>query len=173
MSKPLTKRQAEILHREIRDGLLNIEKKIAEFAQRQGHLALGYKTFADYWSDRMSAVALRTPEALNIVQCVMLDEGLAPEEISRTLLGVSSATARKVKAQRDLGIRPEKIRVREHDRKAERAPESTVHVKLPPATYRKYKTIARRIGSTLEREAEMALRLHFAELAVRSERDVA
>lgn len=173
MSKPLSKRQAQILHREIREGLLNIEKKIAEFAQRQGHIALGYRTFAEYWTDHMSDVSLRQTEALHIVACVMYDEGATPADVAAAVKGISPKRAEAVRQQKNLGVRPEKIIVQEHERKADRAPESVVHVKLPPSTYRKYKTIARRVGSTLEREAEIALRLHFAELAVRSERDVA
>lgn len=171
--KRLTKRQAEALHREIRDGLLNIEKKIAEFAQGGGHLALGYKTFADYWTDRMSEVSLRQTEALHIVACVMYDEGSTPAEVAAALKGVTAKRAAAIREQKNLGVTPDKIRVREHDRKALRAPEHVVHVSLPPSTYRKFKTIAKRVGSTLEREAEIALRLHFAELASRSDRDAA
>lgn len=171
--KRLTKGQAEALHREIRDGLLNIEKKIAEFAQGGGHLALGYKTFADYWTDRMSEVSLRQTEALHIVACVMYDEGASPEQVAASVKGLTTKRAEAVREQKNLGVAPDKIRVREHERKVERAPDHVVHVPLAPGTYRKFKTIAKRIGTTLEAEAEIALRLHFAELASRSDRDAA
>lgn len=180
MSMQLTKRQAETLHREIRDGLLNIEKKIAEFAQRQGHIVLGYKTFAAYWADRMSDVSLRQVEALHIVACVMYDEGATPAEVSSTIKGITTRRAEAVREQKNLGVAPKKIRVspdkivvREHERRTLRAPDHVVHVTLPPSTYRKFKTVARRLGTTLEAEAEIALRLHFAELAARGRRDAA
>lgn len=166
----LTKKQAEALHAEIRDGLVNIEKKIAEFAQRRGHLALGYRSFAEYWSDRMAAICLRQTEALHIVACVMYDEGASPSEVAEAVNGITIKRAESVREQKNLGVPPEKIRVREHDRNALRAPDHVVHVTLPPGTYRKFKSIAKRIGTTLEAEAEIALRLHFAELSARSGR---
>lgn len=163
----LTKAQAEQLHADIRDGLLNIERKIAEFAKGGGHLALGYRSFAEYWLDRMADVSLRQTEALYIVACVMYDEGATPDEVAATVRGIAPRRAAAVLDQKNLGVAPDKIRVREHDRKAERAPNHVVHVSLPPSTFRRYRAVARRTGSTLEAEAEMALRLHFAELIAR------
>lgn len=169
MSKRLTRVQAEALHVEIRDGLLDIEKKVAEFAMRGGHLALGYRTFGDYWVDRMSEVSLRSPEAQNIVACVMYDEGASPEQVSASVNGITTKRATAVQEQKNLGIAPETIVIREHERKANRAPDHVVRVPLRPGTYRKYKAVAKRAGTTLEEAAEMALRLYFAELASRSE----
>lgn len=171
MGKRLTKKQAEALHAEIRDGLLNIEKKIAEFAMRRGHLALGYKTFADYWLDRMSEVSLRQAEATNIVACVMYDEGATPDQVAAAIHGVTKKRAEAIRSQKQLGVAPEVIVVREHERKADRAPDHIVRVPLPPSTYRKFKTLAKRLGTTLEAESEIALRLHFAELSARGGRE--
>lgn len=171
LMRNLTKKQAETLHAEIRDGLLNIERKIAEFAQRRGHVALGYKTFAAYWMDRMSDVTLRQTEALHIVACVMYDEGATADDVALTVNGITAKRAQAIREQKDLGVAPEKIRVREHDRNALRAPDHVVHVPLPPGTYRRYKSVAKRAGVSLEEAAEMALRLYFAELSSREKRD--
>lgn len=168
LMRNLTKKQAETLHAEIRDGLLNIEQKIAEFAKRRGHVALGYKTFAAYWMDRMSDVTLRQTEALHIIACVMYDEGATAEDVALAVNGITTKRAQAIREQKELGVQPDKIRVREHDRKALRAPNHVVHVSLPPSTYRRYQTVARRTGTSLEEAAEMALRLYFADLSVRS-----
>lgn len=169
-ARRLTKAQAEALHAEIRDGLLNIEKRIAEFAKGQGHRALGYRTFADYWLDRMSDVSLRQSDALHIVACVMYDEGATPADVAATIKGIAPRRAEAILEQKALGVAPEFIRVREHERKADKAPDHTVHISLSPGTYRNLKAIAKRAGTTLEAEGEIALRLHFASLAARSRR---
>lgn len=167
MRSKLTKRQADALMQEVRSSLLNAEAKLIEYVQGRGWEAQGHACFTDAWTEHMDGVRVSGNAAKGVVIAALVESGCTPDEIALMVVGVGPVEARRAAENLGRGVPSDMTLVRAHARKRDRAEPRTVHVTLPPSTYDRYKRVARRSGATLEAEAEIALRLHFAELAAR------
>lgn len=167
MARRLSQKQAEALLTGIREGFVNVERKIIEFAQGEGWVALGYSSFTACWDERMGDLKLNSNAVKGVVVSAMLKEGASTDDITDTVAGVGPVAVETIQKRLKQNVPPDMTLVREYVRIPTRQAARTVHVKLTAATYKRYQQIAKRAGSSLEAEGEVALRLHFASLTAR------
>lgn len=181
----LTKTEAERLINDIRQNILDLDRNVRAFIMGRGWEALGYETFAEAWEDRFADLKLSQMWTKAVATRALADEGLSATEIavmlggsarvttnilSELLAGVPvEAVSGQVRSTPTIEVAEDETVVREHVRKKERAEPHIIHVKLTPAERKRFETIAKAEGLTLDGAAEIALRLYFAEKAVRQE----
>lgn len=161
--------QAEALWSSLRDAFANAEKVIIEIISSKAWEPLGYKSFAEAWTDRMAGVPLATDVVRAHVVYALFDNGLDEVEAVQTLgigsrVGVSAA--KRLKEQHEAGVPPSmaSTRVRSHLRNRPSAPR-TIHVPLSADEYAEFRDLALSRGVDVSELAAEVLREYFAKVA--------
>lgn len=158
-----TKDTALNLWDELRDGFSNIEKTIIRIIEVEAWKPLGYATFAEAWSDRMSGVRLAGEVRAHVVY-FMLSEGEDVDAISTTT-GIGAGSVADLSRQKSNGVPPEAATlVRQHRRNRPRAP-FRLTVELSQEERERLMEVCEVLDLNLAEEALSAIREHFNGLA--------
>jgi hypothetical protein len=165
----MDKNEAQKMWDDLRGHLVSAERAIPRIIEARAWEPLGYASFAAAWAGELQGVKLATDALRAVVLYAMFDGGLTAAEAAEHLpigSGVSPMGVERLREQYDAGVPCDfaSTRVRSHRRRLP-SEAQTIHVKVKPGELQRYKEIADAAGSTLDREAERAISLHFARLA--------
>lgn len=149
---------------ELRDHFINMEKTIIRIIETEAWKPLGYATFAEAWSDRMSGVRLAGEVRAHVVY-FMLSEGGETENISG-VTGIGTGSVEDLKRQKSNGVPPEAATlVRQHRRKAPREA-FRLTVEVSHDERERFSKICKTRGLDMSEEALVAIRDRFAKLEI-------
>lgn len=173
----ISKRQAETLWSELREGFVNAEKKIQEIVAARAWEPLGYTSFAAAWAERMAGVRLATDVVKAAVVYALFDTLASTEDVAAALgvsAGVPPSTIERLKHQKDSGVPAELASTRTWGRTKATYPATRPIIiqSVPAETVREYEKLAAEAGSTLTTEAARAVHAHFETLRA-AKREVA
>lgn len=163
---------AKNLWKQAREGLVSAEKALVLIVKAGPSTwePLGYATFFDAWKSELSESRLATNYMKAQIAYEFFKWGLTDKDIvemSPANSGLTPDGVKRLREQYGMGVPPEAAtthhKVRPHER-ANPSPASVVKVDVGPDDYATWKAVAEALGSSLELEAQKALRKHFRTL---------
>lgn len=166
MSGNTTTAEAEALWADLRGAFANLDGAVKAIIDKRAWEPLGYATLSEAWADRMSDVPLSSDLSRAYFVYSLLDD--MPEADVRALAlgtpGIGPTRIDWIIESHRRGIPAEAVStVRRHLRRRPTAPH-VIRVVLSPDEFSRIKGIAEGLGVNLHEEAEMAVRVRFAEL---------
>ena len=162
----ISKKKAEALWSDLRSALELTEEKIKEIIDTRAWEPLGYDTFAECWSDKLSDLKLYG-ELRAVVVYQMFDQGESEKTVREAVSGVGPVESKRLKTAHDKGMSTASAsrfaKVREHYRKppthqrfvrAELTSEELDHVKAASESYQI--TVEEFVKRAVLREAAVA-----------------
>ena len=153
---------AEKLWGELRTGLLNVEKTIAQIIHDKSWEPLGYNSFTEAWAARLSDITIASELRSHVVY-QMFREGSTPEDVAAAMKGVGIDSADAFKREMENGV-PAEIATGRKKSKSEPLPYVTVFVPVPRDTHRMWNRVAKRNDTTLAQIALLALEAAIGEM---------
>lgn len=138
---------AEKLWDQLRTGLLDVEKTIAQIIHDKAWEPLGYNDFTSAWAARLSDITLAVEVRPHVVY-QMYREGSTPEDVAMAVKGVGLETANAYQREMNNGVPAKNASGRTPRPRAE-VPFRTVFVQVPTADHRAWTRIAKRNNTTL------------------------
>lgn len=164
--KKITKTRAKALYKEVRVGLINVEKALTEIIQSEAWEVLGYSSFTEAWDAELKDVRLASSRTLRAsVVYAFIDSGLSDEEIIEATDGrVSDQEARTLRSKKSRGVSAEAATtVRQHERRRP-SPTGNFTVRFDVDELTHYKEVAGRLGLDLEEEVRLFVKDRIADL---------
>ena len=168
MSKaaPLRRDEAQALLNEIREGLVNVERRLRALIAGHGWVALGYVSFQEMWSEELGEIRLATDAMRATVVYALLAEDLSDPEVIDTLGGrVNDEAVAALRRQKDHGV-PSHLastRVRAHRRNLPHQP-TDFRIRLDPEERANWKAAIEAHGHIVEDWMVRVLRREVAKL---------
>lgn len=155
---------AEDLWEKLHKGFLDMEQTLMTIIASEAWKPVGYNTFAEAWTAKMSDITLASEIRPHVVYA-MLDEGATVEEIADTIKGVGPEQAENLKRQKNNGVRAKDAStiVRKHRRRLPQRHFVTIEVDAD--TRRAWGRIAKAHNTTVEDIALPAVQAAFEALA--------
>jgi hypothetical protein len=153
---------AEKLWADLRTGLLNVEKSIAQIIHDKAWEPLGYNSFTEAWAAQVTDITIAAELRAHVVY-QMYREGATPEDVAAAVKYVSRDQAEQFKREMDNGV-PAEIASGRKKPKGEPLPFVTVFVPVPRETHRAWTRVARNNDTTLAQIALRALETAMGEL---------
>ena len=147
-----TSEWAEQLWRDLRSGLLDVQKTIATIIAEKAWEPLGYASFTEAWSSRLADITI-APELRAHVVYEMFREGSTPDGVAAAMKGIGRESAEAFQREMENGV-PAELATGRKPPKTEPLPYVTVFVPVPRETHRAWQRVAKRNKVTL---AEVAL----------------
>jgi hypothetical protein len=158
-----TRAWAAKLTREIREGFLNVEKRIGEFIKGGGWTLLGYDTFTAWWNKEMDGVRLATTLARARAVEAMFEDG-ADDKAVMNALGMGDEVVRRAREDFEESVPPEHMTlVRQHPRGLPTKKHFPI-LDPGPRKLAKYTQLTEQLGSNLREQGLLALDAHFSKL---------
>jgi hypothetical protein len=167
----LTRRQAQTLTATIHEGLANAENALREFIDGKGWAAMGFGTFAEWWSTHLSDITLATELRPHVIY-QMFAEGQTVDDIAGSIKGTGPEAVTRIKRQRDNGVPADQadVQVRPYNRRRPSLA-GVLHIDVGAAKMREYRKIAKDYGMSVENIAADAISRQFdTMLAIESTR---
>ena len=168
MTTKLTKKAAEALWDELRQGFVNVEATLVKIIQTKAWEPLGYATFTEAWAAKLQGIRLATDECRAHVVYAMLSDGTDDVTIIRQS-GVGDQAVARLRQQKADGVPPGCASVRSHTRRLPVQPYK-VMVPLTHDELEAAKTACAQLGLDHTEEAAEAVRKHYLTLQRRAKR---
>lgn len=161
--KKITKTRAKALYKEVRVGLINVEKALTEIIQSEAWEVLGYSSFVEAWDAELKDVPLAASGTLKAsVVYAFVETGLSDEEIVEATEGrVGDEAARTLRAKKSRGVKA--TAVRGHSRGLP-SPTGNFTVRFDVDELVHYKEVAGKLGLDLEEEVRLFVKDRIADL---------